>query len=221
MSQVDPPPVKQSEREWLRYDPNPADDKRPPIRYSLLASERVEFSGLTPKEREAVEAFLNGGSYIRCVDGRLHAYDVWKSLPDPIDDPICGPHWEVAPEEKQFGGFPESEGWHSPGIIISDLGASYGECTETARRKNQNKVEDCGFVCLRSRRAHDGRYWEQWVLHGLMCAKGPLKEHMAKHPKLNWHQQAEEACRFLARDLGVRFGSMDITIQRWALCCPD
>lgn len=36
-----------------------------------------------------------------------------------------------------------------------------------------------------------------------------------------WFEEVEEAARFLTIDLGVRYGSLDITIQRWALTCGD
>lgn len=59
-------------------------------------------------------------------------------------------------------------------------------------------------------------------MHFMLAARGPLKEHLARwkeafagHP--DWHAEAEEAARFLTRDLGVHYGSLDITIQRWAL----
>lgn len=195
------------EREWLAW---PVKDDRPRIRWTSLSNEQITITGLTKKEREAFEAFLAGASYIRCVDGRLHAYHSWLPLPNAVHDPICGPHWEATAEPKQFGGIPASEGWHSPGLILTGLEAGM-----------QKLVEACGFVCLRSRRALDGKYWEQWVLHFMDAAKGPLEQHMREHAKLSWHEKAEEACRFLAIDLRVRFGSLDITIQRWALACPD
>lgn len=222
---VDTVEPKQSPREWLAYPENEDDDKRPKIKWVFKSSEgRVDIAGMTPKEVEAVESFIVGSSYIRCVNGRLHAYHAWEPLPDAEADPICGPHWGTDGTTKEFGGLGDEKGWNSPGITITGLGAgienTYGDAAES-RKRNQKRVQDCGFVCLRSPRSKDGQYWEQWVLHSLFFAKGPLREHVDKLKELDWKQQAEAACRFIAQDLGIRFGSMDITIQRWALCCPD
>lgn len=72
-------------------------------------------------------------------------------------------------------------------------------------------------MCLRSRRGDDGGYWEQWVLHFLEAARGDLEQHLKALPSgTAWHARAEAAAKFVAKH--VRFGSLDITIQRWALC---
>ena len=71
---VDKLEPKPAPRAWLVYPENPEDDKRPKIRWVLKSTEgRVDIAGLTKKEVEAVEAFINGTSYIRCVDGRSTA----------------------------------------------------------------------------------------------------------------------------------------------------
>jgi hypothetical protein len=227
MSQVDvlPPTPAKKEREWLVWPEKPAEDKRPPIRWIMRARDQVNVVGMTPKEVEAIEGFLAGKTYLRTIDGRLHAYDVHKPLPDAEDDPICGPHWEASAEVKQWGGPPPGSGWHCPGLILTGLNAGISPNPivdfKAMADRNQKLVEECGFVCLRSRRGRDGKYWEQWVLHGMMCAEGPLKQHLSQfkgYKKLSWHAEAEEACRFLSRDLQINFGSLDITVQRWALC---
>lgn len=214
---------KQSPRAWLLYQENPDDDKRPKIKWIMKSSEgRVDISNLTKKEVEAVEAFINGTSYIRCVNGRLNAYSVSDPLPDAETDPLIGPHWASNGEVKHFGGLDQETGWHSPGIVITALGAGIiGDHAEERRRVNQKRVKECGFTCLRSPRGHDGMYWEQWVLHYLSAAKGPLGEFVKEYRQLEWKALANSACEFLARDMGIQFGSMDVTIQRWALCNPE
>ncbi len=214
---------KHSPRAWLSYDDYPQDDQRPKIRWVCKSSEgRVEIADLTKKEVEAVEAFINGTSYIRCVNGRLHAYSVNEPLPDAETDPLLGPHWSSKGEVKKFGGLEQETGWNLPGIVITALGAGIdGDHAEARRRENQKRVQDCGFTCLRSPRGNDGMYWEQWVLHFLSAAKGPLADFVAANKKLDWKQSANAACEFLVRDMGIQFGSMDVTIQRWALCNPE
>ena len=228
MSQVDAIPMEPSRkvREWLVYDEKPAKDARPPIRVAASTSNRngknsITFDDLTEKEADAVRAFLNGTSFIRCVNGRLHAYSALEPLPDPESDPICGPHWRSDGTVKQWGGIPDGEGWHSPGLVLTGLSAGItdGLGADAARARNQRIVIECGFTCMRSPRSDCGRYWEQWVLHGAYCAKGPLKTHMEKLKEqgLDWHQTANAMCNFMVNDMRINFGSLDITIQRWAL----
>ena len=218
---VDAGEPKQSPRAWLVYPEN-LDDKRPKIRWALKSNDgRVDIVALTKKEVAAVESFINGNSYLRCVNGRLHAYSVNEPLPDAETDPLLGPHWSKG-EVKKFGGLEQETGWHLPGIVITALGAGIdGDHAEARRRENQKRVQDCGFTCLRSPRGDDGMYWEQWVLYSLSAAKGPLAEFVAANRKLDWKQSANAACEFLVRDMGIQFGAMDVTIQRWALCNPE
>lgn len=222
--QVDAIPPEQI-RCWLEQI---VPDKRPPLRSTMSGGNppRIEFGGLTAKELEAFRSFENGASYLRVIDGRLHAYHVHEELPGPEEDPLIGPHWPANGEVKQYGGPKPGEGWHSPGIIITAVGA--GRSSDEDRVQSQRTLTECGFDCLRSPRGEDGRYWEQWVLHYMLAAKGPLaaalKEWRARAKKgdynqVNWWAEVEEAARIITRDLHVHYGSLDITIQRWALSC--
>jgi hypothetical protein len=237
-TQVDPKPKVKSDldRCWLSW-PDETKDERPKIRYVVRTNPvwskgetdgRFEIANLTEKEMEAIEGFLNGSSYIRCVNGRLHAYDAREPLPDAESDPICGPHWPSNGGVKYWGGLEQEGNWASPGIIITALGAGLGDSrysgdVEEARRKNQRLVEECGFVCLRSKRYHEGKHWEQWVLHYLEAAKGPLRKYIdsLNDKNLDWKAKTNAVCEYIAQDLGVRFGSLDVTVQRWALQNPD
>lgn len=220
-------------RAWLVYD-GPPDDKRPKIqigshRYTSKEATgcSVTVNNLTLKEHDALLAMLRGESYLRVVNGRLHAYHAYEELPDPVKDPIIAPHWvKLKDELVKYGNYPKENGWHSPGIIISYLGAGIGgrhfDNAETFKR-NVEAVESCGFVCLRSKRLEEGTYDEKWVLHSLWSARGPLKEFLnqVEYRDAYWHAKADAACTFLAREMGIRFGTMDIVIQRWALTCGD
>jgi hypothetical protein len=223
----------------------PQDDRRPKITtggasYRTTADSHdhqatdcsVTLKNLTHAEFEAVTAFLLGKSYIRCVDGRLEAHEAHRPLPGPTDDPVLAPHWRPG-TVKEFGGPPAGEGWHHPGIILTALGAGVQMSDFMAADRLKRDMEnllDCGFECLRSRPDRDGKRWEQWVLHSPTFARGKLKAHLEEwrkqHPRTdapgnNWHAEAEEICRYLTRDLQIAYGSLDITIQRWALCCDD
>jgi hypothetical protein len=205
-------------------------DNRPHIRSTMTSSNRrvpagceITISNLTPAEFDAIQACLLGASYIRVVNGRLHAFEVFEELPPPQKDPLVGPHWASDGTIKEWGGIPAGEGWHSPGLIITGLGAGITSATfqpERKRQRDQDLLEECGFTCLRSRRSREGRFWEQWVLHGLWQASGPLKKHMSQFvddKKLSWVKEAEEAARYITETLHVNYGSLDITIQRWHL----
>lgn len=212
--QVDQAPTHQDDRCWLKW---PVADTRPKVRQSGSSRKpkgesSVNISGLTVSEFDAIESFLKGGSYLRVIDGRLHAYDVYEPLPDPETDPIIAPHFDARISYEALGKVPSGEGWHSPGIVLSHL---VGNAAKDAR-----KLKSWGFSCMRSPRGRCGGYWEQYVLHGMWQAKGDLKKHMDGLGKLSWSQEAESACKFVV-DQRIRFGTLDITIQRWALACPD
>lgn len=220
---VDPPAAHRDDRCWLTH---PVKDDRPRVGSSSVTRSSsgacsITVANLTRAELEAMESFLCGCSYLRVVDGRLSAYHVYEPLPDAESDPIVGPHWEGG-TVREFGGVPAGEGWHLPGITIEALGA--GSLGNSERKRSQEMVIDCGFECLRSRRDGSGRLSELWVLSSLTFARGRLAAHLETwrgKGKPHWHRDVEEACRFIAQDLRVRFGSMDITIQRWALCNSD
>jgi hypothetical protein len=221
--QVDPlPAIHPAGRCWLTQQQN--DTRQPLRRNGIVQGARgaecgITFSGLTGKELEAFEAFEAGASYLRVVGGRLHAYRAYEALPDAECDPLLAPHWGERGQLKHFGGLPPGEGWHSPALIVTAVGA--GGRGGDARR-SQKSLSECGFVCLRSQRGDDGKYWEQWVLHFMAAAKGLLESHLDAWSKdsgpRDWWAAAEEAARFLTRDLRIAYGSLDITIQRWALC---
>ena len=218
--QVDPPLPNPDNTSFLVFEPR---DDRDPIRVSSNGFSKTDYSislsKLTKGERDAVEAMVMGHNYITCFNGRLYAFHVHDKLPGPFDDPIESPWWSSGGEVKEHGGKRSTDGWHSPSIIISHVGAgSLGNPSEPKR--SYRILTDCGFDCMRSKRKGDGRYWEQWVLHGLYSAEGPLKNHLES---LNcdydhWHIKAQEAARFLTSDLFVKYGTLDISVQRWALC---
>lgn len=232
MTFVDPPPTRKTgeDRSWLTWPVEPVDDGRKPIHRSGLSSRPGKYAGtitlenLSPKEIEAIEGFLNGTQYIKIQDGRLHTFSVYEEYPTPEPDPICGPHWsKFETPVKWSDTVTHNNKWDSPALILHGLAAGVPEARyEKEYKKSADTLTRCGFECLRSRRALSGQYWEYWVLYRLSGAKGPLKKLVDEFPG-KWDRTArvEEACRFITHDLGVRYGSLDATVQRWALCCED
>lgn len=217
-------------RSWLTW---PVVDKRPKVReigcHKNGDSSSITIGNLTPKELEALQQFIFGTSYICCQGGRVHAWHAFEDLPPPQRDPILSECWNPPPDgETKVGGMPKGKGIHSPGLVIRSAGACYGSDSKEPQRSYQ-LLESFGFVCMRSPRGDDGRYWEQWVLHGLWQAKGQLGDWYQRWRADNkdasdfgpkWFECAEEACKFI-NSQGVRYGSLDIVIQRWYFASPD
>jgi hypothetical protein len=103
----------------------------------------------------------------------------------------------------------------SPSFMISHLCGHY--YTKEGYKREADKLESYGFSCMRSRRGENGRFWENWYLPGVWCAKGDLAEKLK--PIKDSNEKTQEAIRFLMRN--VSFGSMDMTQQRAAMVTPD
>lgn len=240
-TKVDPLPVVKGKQltAWLKYDDKEPKDDRPQIRTGMTESNRGIYAGnaitirnMTTKELEAVESFMNGASYLRIIDGRLHAYYVHEQSPSPVEDPLTTEHWPRAPVKlRKMSGVKSKEIKYAPGLMLSGLGAGissvYGYPKDETLYKRMvandaASLEDCGFTCLRSRRKRDGTVSELWVLNSLYSARGVLRQHIdSLDEKLSWGDKGEAACRFIARDMRIHFATLDLTSQRWALCNPD
>lgn len=234
--QVDQLPPKKPEykqREWLTWPAVPARDDRPKVSQSRRAYDprsnrgSITIDNLTEKELDAIESMLKGHSYTTCLNGRVHAWHVNEALPEVQPDLQMQEFWS---EEAQVGAvlhLPEADkkGLRSPCLLIRGLGA--GIIDESGqrkgrRRKNLELTESCGFVCYRSRRNVKGEYQELWYLPALSCAKGPLKKFVeqtkAEHKDIKWYTLVELAADYIASDLSLSFGSLEVCTQRWALC---
>ncbi len=200
-------------REWLKVPVK--HDERPPVKWTSQSPSdgKMTITGLTAKEFQAVQQFLQGTSWIRCVDGRLAACEAHNTLPEPEDDPLLSEHWKAGATLKTFGEVPEV--WDAR-IMIHAVGAG-----ARLKRDAQNSIKiawQMGFECMRSKRGDDGKFWEVWILHGTWQAKGILKDFKDSLEKtLSVRQRVDAMAEFIAQRSGLRFGSMDVLVQTWAL----
>lgn len=181
-------------------------------------------TGFTKESAEKFEGALSSGNYwARVVDGKLHTVPVYHSLPDPVTDKDMAPFWRqvrVEPnlfgapvyEVEKFAPTPEHSSAH---ISIQHL-CGYAYTPERYKIEGE-KLESWGFECMRSRRSPNGQFWEVWFLPGLFLAKGALEEAIGKEKA---DQAAlDRAVEFL-RSNSI-FGTLDVSVQRLAMCAPD
>ena len=231
MSKVDELPPHPDDRCWLKHH---VLDTRPKVRISQQGgggreqnSFSITLTDLTKAESDAIEAAVHGHSYIRIVDGRVWAYDANKPLPKPEEDPIMVRYWDRAGEITEvLNGSSTVNGWHSPDIYISHL---LGKDVQ----RDMSLLESYGFFCMRSRREQSAGYWEIWRLP-VWRADGGLQVHMSRWKEANkdllrgdeqrataWQQEVNEIARYIARDARIEFGTLDVSVQRWAMVYDD
>lgn len=222
MNPIDPPPKDPHDRDWLHF---PVEDNRPPIKIISTTTtpkspygNSIEFTGLTTKEKDAIEAFTLGATYLRTINGRLHAYHVYNPLPPPETDPLLEDHYpttkpQAETPQKTIDNPPAHN--YSPTITISGLGA--GSTNKHAYKHAAKKLTRWGFHCSRSPRQENGQIWEYWILPYLLAAKNELANEIQPHT--DNHTKAEKAIQFLIQN--VPLSSIDITTQRYGLPNPD
>jgi hypothetical protein len=180
----------------------------------------VTIGELTAEEMESMEAFTLGSCWIRVSeDGRLERRERFVKMPDPVEDPYQPPKWiplidwtkEAPFLSNPIPPLPEEPDpkYSSPAFIVKYL-CGYNN---TPYEYEARKLQSYGFECLRSRRGHDGRFWEIWYLAGYHFAKGELKSEMAQ--KSDDAEQISVAINFLCRN--VSFGTLDVCYQRAAM----
>ncbi len=181
---------------------------------------------LLSNELDMLEAMLAGQCRVDCVEGRLVRRELTEPMPTPQADPLVGPHWKETGEPKEaWFVCPDKENKHaSPSIMIQSLCGYYW--TERKYAEACSMLESWGFVCLRSRRADNGQYWEIWYLPGLWAAKGDLR-HQARSLSDKKGDLISDLDREALRKLGswifkrVPFGTMSCADQRLAMGVPE
>ena len=189
-----------------------------PIRLSSYGPSGVSITGCTRDESDdLVSAFAVGSKWVRVSDGRLESQYAKHPLVAPYDDDDLLPFWRTQQQQEDsrrtlkslhtLAGEQESLENRSPHITIQHL-CGY-EYTHERYKSCARTLERFGFECLRSRRGHDGHFWEIWYLPGLWAAKGTLAEAIGKG-KVS--EQIERAVRHLLDT--VSFGTLDVAVQR-------
>jgi hypothetical protein len=192
---------------------------------------RVEISGLTQLEAETLESMIRGLCWVSVTDGRLVSVSRHEPLPDPIEDSDMAPFWSGVPMSTQRELIQrEHEPYEAHSLdyvhyTIGSLGAATGEY-----QANALKLTAFGFHQMRSKRGDDGRYWEFWYLPGVWAAKGELKDLVdkVKAAKVSWSDPNGEAAYKKCHEsvleflrTSIDFGSLEVSIQRYALCNGD
>lgn len=182
----------------------------------------AEIRGLRAKELESIECAMLGGCWIRVKDGRLERHESYLSMPEPVRDKEIEPFWGYPQQEKLWEipiDHKKAMKGHFPAILINSLcGYDY---TPNRYAATAQILEDIGFVCLRSRRKEDGRYWETWWLPGMYAAKGSFLEAIEKAKdgpaKDGWNETAklQAALEWLTKH--ISFGSLEVTVQRMCM----
>lgn len=184
-----------------------------------LSADRVDIAGLAEGEREAIEGALNGQHWITVRDGRIVTIPARETPPTTVDEEML-PFWRAFDNKQvglqlklvEFG--PIKEGF-SPAIFIQSL-CGYNYTPETYRL-DAAVLEEYGFICMRSRRGEDGKYWEVWYLPGLWAARGRLREALGAD-RAPERKKLERALDFFqSRKCQMTFGTLDVAIQRLAM----
>lgn len=160
---------------------------------------------------------VNGCAWFGVNDGKPVFLSRLNDLPASADDEQILPFWNGGVCRKVFD--VDERNVFSPSFQLSSLCGYYW--TPEKYALESAKVESYGFFCMRSKRGTDGKYWEVWRLLGYWSARGALKEYIddAHAGVTNEQIKLEKVCKWLCRNCS--FGSLDVTVQRAAMCIPD
>lgn len=196
------------------------EEQKPPSVYAAMTSEKqVDITGLAEGEREAIEGALNGHYWITVRDGRIQKVHARETPLSEVDEGML-PFWRAFDEKREglqlkLVEFEPIKDGNSPAIFIQSL-CGYNYTPETYRH-DAAVLEEYGFICMRSRRGEDGRYWELWYLPGLWSAKGRLKEAIGKGRDSEMKKLERALNFFQSRQCKMTFGTLDVTTQRLAM----
>jgi hypothetical protein len=210
----------------------------------------MNIHGFDSKELELMEGAMHGHHWVTFKDGRLKHVPTYDSLPGPTEDVMMLPFWR-RPEtgvETQLSlfSFEPLPDLTSPGITIGSL-CGYNYSAENYKHQ-AHKLQRWGFVCLRSQRDSSGKYYEHWSLPGLWAAEEELKiaiealdafvlqrnttedylRDFLAPPKKRQEPKTEAAKNKRKLQVAIdflchnaQFGTLDVTIQRAAMCISD
>ena len=161
-------------------------------------------------------ALQYGMKWIRMrPDGEIETSDVYTTPPVPIADPGMRNIWQLDPlpegasvQMKLFYDDPEMQepkrDWSKKhrSIYLQSIQGYDGQDAYVSRAK---RLAEAGFVCLRSCRGDDGKYWEIWYLSGPCCGRGPLKD----------MKTADEIKEWVLNTIGP--GTVTLSGEHWGL----
>lgn len=197
----------------IRDKPEPP----PRVRVAMTAhgpNGSMKIEGLNQTEIDLLTAAVSHGQqWVRIVNGRIEFAPIHEAPPTPTEDPML-PQWRrpsdvEGSDEYQIQLFEPVGGWknQSASIVIQHLcGYNY---TPEGYKANAEFLEECGFVCARSRRINGGAFYEIWYLSGLWAAKGRLKEAL-----YNVSEEDEMKVALACIRGHVTFGTLDLAVQR-------
>lgn len=145
-------------------------------RCSIVADEEEITVLATTTQIKKLRRALLGDAWIRVSNGKILVLPAHKP-PLPLEDETMEGFFpsekSKEPKYKQTLLFPDSvAGKDGASIYVSSL-VGYGD--PSYYKAKLKSLEDAGFVCLRSRRDQDGKYWEIWYLGSPIFAKGEIK----------------------------------------------
>lgn len=189
---------------------------------------RLTLSGIPESAFETIEGVLNGQQWMMVEKGQPRFWPAREPLPDPIKDDEMLPYWQHD-TQRQYTlrgvTFDEERRYDTPSFMVSHLcGYNY---TPERYREQAELLASYGFVCMRSRRGADGRFWETWYLPGAWAAAGALEEcveGLKALPPIEDHaersrRETDTVVTFLCRN--ASFGSLDVVVQRAAMALDD
>lgn len=187
---------------------------------SRSGSGELKLEGFTHREMDQIEGWLKGCYWATVENGRLHVCATRNEVPGPVDDIEMLPFWRkfedrtATMQTSLFDVDMNIEKAISPHFLIQHL-CGYGYTPEKYI-ENAKILESYGFECMRSKRGTDGKFWEIWFLPGLYAAKGAFEEYLKREQHSSGTGTVKDAINFLCKT--VRFGTLDVSVQRAAAC---
>ena len=183
------------------------------MRITSYSIQKVTIEG-TEAEMVALQKMVSGLGYVACGREGMPLFAERYENVHPLPDPLLLTHFTPAPSTV-------AKYTHENGIdpkAVADLERNNGfgislyvehlcgyHYTPENYARSAARMHELGFVCMRSPRGGDGRYWEAWYLPGLWAGKGRLKA----------CKSIEQAINIIIGE--VRPGSISAVQQRMAL----
>lgn len=184
-----------------------ADEER--VRMTDYADQRVTLEGVP---HDKMQGAVTGCQWFGVTDGKPEFIPRYEPLPERKEDETLLPFFSAGGQTYKAIDF-TNVGHGFPSIIIQSLcGYNY---TPANYKRAARLLETYGFVCCRSKRGDDGKFWELWWLPGDWAMRGALRDFyeglkdLANNAK--WARVIDWFCSHSS------FGSLDLCCQRAAM----